>query len=423
MREATEKVGINADKQDLETISQQNTQGLEEALQHFALTEVRTFLDQDVSLIHAVMVREQTSRRGYKLSISEIATLAGDLGLNYNAAIEFTAALGSLPLPEVKELMSLKVTYSGYSQVRSALESHKYQLPFEQIVELTQKAEGHHIYHHGELGRYLDVFSLADVKEILEGDTEKSDIKSLLSTQESLRTYGYQLSLKEVTEIQSKSKNHTYTLSNFLKIFKLEETVKLLSMSNSSGLVQGALLIGRDLEDSGYEVRLDEVLNLVSRMGGKYEYAVGNALKTFTLEDLKKILAGNNPVKLATNATEIQRYLKSSSFTWDIDEIINLAGSLNSNELNFVLRSLNPPAIKKFIDMGIPLKQAVQINNQLKLKGINREWYNDGIEAITTLIRSNLPVTDELVGTLNAGFSLAEICRFPFLSSKLIKKI
>ena len=118
-RKITQKHGDELSPVEVAEIALHNIDGLDDALRTINLGEVRTLLSQDVDLLVAIAVLNNTRQFGYELDITQITNVAK----NVHCINDFTSALRELPLAEVEKLLTVGVLYSGFSKVKVALKT------------------------------------------------------------------------------------------------------------------------------------------------------------------------------------------------------------------------------------------------------------------------------------------------------------
>lgn len=339
-----------------------NFYGMTEALKMYDLDQVKAFIDRNINLQSITSARKITEKFGHDLSPEEIADIAShdingledalrtfeldsvvtllrqDVNLPVAVAVlnntrqfgyeldigqiasiaknaqdieDFTSALRELPLAEVEKLFTIGVPYREFSTVKAALEKHGLSSDFNASLSVAQKLIKHREY--DSLDRALDFYSLAEIDQIIAKDV---------------------------------------TLGNILS-------------------VRGVL------EQKGVETTLQETVEFAKNGGDHYSssYRVGQAIDTFGIESVRKIVAKRCPLY---KAIEVNNYINNGSRS--------RYGS-SDNEMSESLRE----SLKK-----------------------------GGLDVVIAIGRAGN--MEAAVKTVEAGFTVDEITRFPFLISPLVTR-
>jgi|LSQX01.2.fsa_nt_gb hypothetical protein len=284
-RKITQKHGYELSPVEVAEIALHNIDGLDDALRTFNLGEVRTLLSQDVDLLVAIAVLNNTRQFGYELDITQITNVAK----NVHCINDFTSALRELPLAEVEKLLTVGVLYSGFSKVKVALKKHGYASDFSSTLSSSQKLIKNSEYNN--LDRILDFYSLAEVDQII---AKGVTLQNVLNVREALKGKGVQLHLQEILEFVKYAGDFydsSYYVGRAIDVFGIEGARKIVAKGCRLG---EAIEVYNYINDGNGT--LEQLREFLKKGGLDVVIAIGKSnnmeafKKRFTLEDVKKTI-------------------------------------------------------------------------------------------------------------------------------------
>ncbi|MDD4469128.1 MAG: hypothetical protein PHR29_04215 [Acholeplasmataceae bacterium] len=369
--EAMMKVGniisLSKNEVTLEEVSElagKNFYGMTEALKMYSLEQVKQFMDQGINLQSITTARKITEKFGHDLAPNVIAEIAShdingledglrsfdlddtttllrqDVKLPVAVAVlnntkqfgyelnitqianvaknvhdinDFTSALRGLPLSEVEKLFTVGVPYSEFSKVKGSLERHGLDSDFNASLLVAQKLIKNNEY--DSLDKALEFYQLNEIDQII---SKGIALASVISVREVLQG-------KSVTT-------------------DLQETIQLTKYASE---------------------------------GWNHEYYVGQAIDTFGIDNVRKIVAKSCRLD---KAIEVNNYINGDS---------SRSRRYGSSD-DGISKSLKESLKKGGLDVVIAIAKA-----------------------------GNMEIA---VKTIEAGFTVEEITRFPFLISPLVTK-
>jgi hypothetical protein len=194
VRQITREKGYNLDNATIAEIASCDITGLEEAIDTFGLASTQELLKQEMFspraiLPRAVKIYNNAKAYGYQLSLNQVATIANGV----EDVNDFILALQHLPIEEVEQLYNAKQRYISYETVRSALAEHNQDSSFSNTLEWTQRLA--RLNEWGYLSEALQVFSLEEVKQLLDKDVA---ISVALELRETLAEVGFENSPTDI---------------------------------------------------------------------------------------------------------------------------------------------------------------------------------------------------------------------------------
>jgi hypothetical protein len=285
--EAMMKVGniisLSKNEVSLEEVSElagKNFYGMTEALKMYSLDQVKQFMDQGVSLQSITTARKITEKFGHDLApniIAEIAShdinsledglrsfdlddtttlLRQDVKLPVAVAVlnntkqfgyelnitqianvaknvhdinDFTSALRGLPLSEVEKLFTIGVPYSEFSKVKGSLERHGLASDFNASLFVAQKLIKNNEY--DSLDKALEFYQLNEIDQII---SKGVALASVISVREALEGKGVATNLQETiqfTKYASEGWNHEYYVGQAIDTFGIDNVRKIIAKS------------------------------------------------------------------------------------------------------------------------------------------------------------------------------------------------
>lgn len=274
---AYKKFGHNLNSKDLIEIAPHNIDGLESAIEIFPIDEVKKLLNDDVNLSVATVVFKNAQLSDYKLSISDVARIANNLG----DIKDFISASRDLEFSEVDKLFSNGIQYSDFKTVRTALVGHGCGLSFDEELDLSLKLSKENEYNN--LKNALDVFTLEDVGIMLDNLTR---LNRVAQAKKALDEAKIVCGLNEIIEFAKYSEGSEKVIKSTLEEFGIEDTKKIIS---NKVLLGNALKVKKSIEDE----KLPQVDNIdmiigIAKHGGNLEIVTKTIKAGFTVEEIIK---------------------------------------------------------------------------------------------------------------------------------------
>jgi len=223
-KEVTEKFGHNLTPSEIIEIASHNILGLDGALRSFDLSEVKILLQDNVNLLVAVAVLNNTRQFGYELTVTQISKVAK----NIQDINDFISALKELPLEEVEKLFSVGVPYNQFSKVKLALYHHNYDSSFDASLAVAQRLAKNSEY--SVLEAALKLYTLNEVNQI----TSKGiSLAGMLDVIQALQKKSVSVDLNETIQFTKYAGGHSQ--GNYVKqaidTFGVDDTRKIVGKS------------------------------------------------------------------------------------------------------------------------------------------------------------------------------------------------
>lgn len=274
-------------------------------------------------------------------------------------------------------------------------------------------------------------FGFEAVKEFLKNNL---DLHTVVNVKNTTSLHGYDLDNQQIINIAT-SKHGINDLNNALKNLSLDQVENIYKNGiNYHGFNTVSSALATHNEDNGFEKTLNLSNELAgevsssrsSRNGDQFDQLSG-ALDTFTLDQVKTLLSKGSPLYQATSTSEL---LKKKAIATTLEEIAALSSKVQSHTLETGIDTFGIDDVRKIVltkecnlDSLLNIKgqidatsgQRVAISDELKtsLKG-------GGLDVLIAIAKAGS--LEHAVKTVEAGFTVNEIVRFPFLISPLVTK-
>ncbi len=286
-------------------------------------------------------------------------------------------------------------------------------------------------------------FGFETVKEFLKNNL---NLHTVVSVKNTTALHGYNLDNQQIIHIATSSAHDVNDLNNALRNLSLEQVENIYKNGityQSFNTVSSALATHG--EDNSFEKSLalsDELAGEISSSTGRGRRGGGSrrssrngdqfdqlssALDTFTLDQVKTLLSKGSPLYQATATSEL---LKKKTIPTTLEEIAALSSKFQSHTLETGIDTFGIDDVRKIVltkecnlDSLLNIKgqiegtswQQVEISDELKtsLKG-------GGLDVLIAIAKAGS--LEHAVKTIEAGFTVNEIVRFPFLISPLVTK-
>lgn len=190
-RDVTQKFNFDLSIDVITEMARHDLKGLGEALREFSLDSVKILLSQDVNLIIATSISNLSKQFGNEVSLPRISAMAK----NCPGTADLRQALNNLSFEEAEKMYSKSVWYTTLSEVSGVLDKHGQILDFDSQVGLSGALVSNGEREHQGLDKALDVFSLDEINKVL---TEGKKLSDTISVKEQLVEKGIQSDLEEV---------------------------------------------------------------------------------------------------------------------------------------------------------------------------------------------------------------------------------
>ena len=357
------------------------------------------------------------SRFDYEVPLTELESLATK---SYHG---MTEALKMYDLDQVKQFMDQGINLQSVTDVKKVTEKHGYDLSPIEVAEIAS----HNI---DGLDDAMRIFDLEDVRTLLKQDVHLPTAVAVLNN---TRQFGYKL---EIAQIASVAKN-VRDLDDFtagLKGLPLSEVERIFS----DGIAYNEY---NQVKEALQKHQLDSSFDATHAMAKKLTrtreyYNLDSALDTFSLEEVEQILDKGS---VLSGVLEVGNALKEKGIPTNLQEIIlfeKFAGDYSKG--HYVSQSIDAFGIdnvRKIVAKSCRLDKAIEVNNYINSDG-SRSRYRSSESEISDSLRESLKKggldvviaiakagnMEVAVKTIEAGFTVEEITRFPFLISPLVTK-
>lgn len=360
------------------------------------------------------------ARFGYEIPLAELESLATK---SYHG---MTEALKMYDLEQVKQFMDQGINLQSVTTVKKVTEKYGHDLSPIEVAEIAARnIDG--------LYDAMRTFDLEDIKTLLKQDVSLPIAVAVLNN---TRQFGYEL---EIAQIAAVAKN-VCDLDDFtagLKGLPLSEVEKIFSDGIAySKYVQVKEALQKHQLDSSF----DAAHALAKKLARTREYYnLDSALDTFSLEEIEQVLEKGSAL---SGVLEVGNAFKGKEITTNIQEIIlfeKYAGDYSKGY--FVTRAIDAfgiDGVRKIVAKSCRLDKAVEVNDYINADNdsssrrsrgssdneISEETRNafrrGGVDVVIAIAKAGS--MEAAIKTLEAGFSVEEVTRFPFLISSLVAK-
>jgi len=162
-------------------------------------------------------------------------------------------------------------------------------------------------------------------------------------------------------------------------------------------------------------------------------YNLDSALDTFNLQEIEQITDKGGAL---SGVLEVGDALKEKQVATNLQEVIlfeKFAGDYNKGYyVSQAIDTFGIDDVRKIVSRGCRLDKAIEVNNYMRDSGRSRSrdvlsaktieevLTKGGIEAIIAIAKAES--AEVALKTIDAGFTIEEITRFPFLISPLVTK-
>ena len=350
------------------------------------------------------------SRFGYEVPLAEIERLATQ---SYHG---MTEALKMYDLEQVKQFMDQGINLQSVTTAKKVTEKYGNNLSPIEVAEIAS----HNIY---GLDNAMRTFDLEAIRTLLKQDVNLFIAVAILNN---TRQFGYKLEIAQIASVAKKVRD----LEDFtagLKSLTLPEVEKIFSDDIS-------YLEYRQVKEALQKHHLDSSFDATHTLAKKLtrtreNYYLDSVLDTFSLEEIEQVLDKGSKLR---DVVDVGNVLKEKEIATNLQEIILFEKYAGDGGKGYnVAQSIYAFGIdnvRKIVAKSCRLDKAIEVNSY-----INDDSSKDGISEFfkESLRRGGLDVViaiakagnmDVAVKTVEAGFTVEEITRFPFLISPLVTK-
>ncbi len=371
------------------------------------------------------------SRFGYVVPLAEIENLATsyhelaeieNLATSYH---EMTEALKMYDLEQVKQFMNQGINLQSVTTVKKVTEKYGHDLSPIEVAEIaSHKIDG--------LDDAMRTFDLEGIRTLLKQDVQLPIAVGVLNN---TRQFGYELETSQIASVA----NNVYDLDDFTAVLKglpVPEVVKIFSDNISfSEYSRTKEALQKHQLDSSFEAT-HAIAKKLTRTR-EYSY-LGFALDTFNLEEIEQVLDKGyllrsvldvcNAFKIKEIPTNFQEIILFEKYTGDyydkgqcVIESIDAFGIDNVRKI--IAKSCR-------VDIAIEINYYINGDSSQSHRYGSRD-YGISVSMIESLKKGGLDVIiaiakagnmEAVVKTIEAGFTVEEITRFPFLISPLLRR-
>ena len=355
--------GCEASLDEVADLAGKSFYGMTEALKMYDLKQVKQFMDQGINLQSITTTRKITEKFGHDLAPNIIAEIASH---DINGLED---GLRSFDLDDTTTLLRQDVELPVAVAVLNNTKQFGYELNITQIANVAKN-----VHDINDFISALRGLSLAEVEKIFSDGISYDEYNQV---KEALAKHQYDSSFAVVHSMARKLPRlrDYYDLDSALDTFNLQEIEQII---DKGGVLADVSEVGNDLKEKQVATNLQEVI-LFEKFAGDYSkgYHVSQAIDTFGIDDVRKIVAKSCRLD---KAIEVNNYINGDS---------SRSRRYGSSD-DGVSESLKESLKKGGLDVIIAIAKA-----------------------------GNMEIA---VKTIEAGFTVEEVTRFPFLISPLVTK-
>jgi len=349
---------------------------------------------------------------GHEASLDDIARMSRQ---NFYG---MTSALREYNLDEVREFMGKNINLNSVVNVKKITEKFGHKLDNDVIAEMaSHNIEG--------LSDALHSFDLDAVRKLLNQDVNLSVATAVLNN---TKQFGYELSIDQIANI-AKNVRSVEDFTAALRGLPLKEVEKLFTIGGIS--YRNFSKTKWVLERHKYKSDFNSTLNVSQKLSSHDEYDnLDQALDSYSLEEVDQITSSGTTLH---NVMSVKNSLDEKGVTATLNETI-LFTKLSGNSWNIggvvknAIEAFGIDDVKKIASKSCGLDKAVEVHNYING---NKSSNNISDELKESLKKGGLDVViaiakagnmEVAIKTIEAGFTIEEITRFPYLISSLVTK-
>ncbi len=351
-------------------------------------------------LVDMVKVGNILARFGYEVSLQKVEQLSRKryYGLK--------VALREYSLDEAIWFMDQNLDLRNVTKIRKISKKHGYDLDNTAIAEIMS-------HNFVGLDNALRVFGLDDTKKLLSQDIF---LPNAINVQDKIKAHGYELSIDEIAIITKSIGYKIEDLVSALHNLTLEQVVQLYSAEQN---YEKYKIVSSALTEHGYEAEFAKSLVWTQRLAKHREWRFfSTALNVFSLEEIEQII--DNDVMLS-DAFYIRKALTKLGLENSLKEIMRWSKVVESPPYDRIIRAaekFGTDNLLRIVEESVPLEKVWDVKAEIKQRELE---HFDTIEIIIAFAKNGCKV--ELAQkAVEAGFTVEEIIKYPFLVSTLIDK-
>jgi len=366
------------------------------------------------TLSHMMKVGNILSVSGYEASLLEVSELASK---NFYG---MAGALKKYDLEQVKQFIDAGIDLQSITIVKEVTDKLGHNLGPQEVAELA----AHNI---DGLKNAFKIFNLDEIRVLLKQDINLPIAEAVLNN---TKQCGYELDINQIANV-AKGVNDINDFISALRELPLAEVEKIFSDGISYGeysQVKGALAKHQ------YDFSFTAVHSLARKLLKTREYSyLDSALDTFSLQEIEQITSKGGTL---AGVLAVGRALKEKQVATNLQEVIlfeKFAGDYSKGyHVSQAIDTFGIDDVRKIVSMGCRLDKAIEVNDYmrgsgrsrgqdtLKARTIEEILTKGGIEAIIAIAKAGS--AEVALKTIEAGFTVEEITKFPFLISPLVTK-
>jgi hypothetical protein len=334
----------------------------------------------------------------YEVSLQEVEELAQK---NFYG---MTDALREYSLDEVKGFMDQNLDLRSVVTARKVTQKHGHDLDNTAIAEIaSHNIEG--------LDDALNTFGLTDTKNLL---SREVFLPTAIAVRDNTKAHGHELSINQIATI-AKGVEDVDDFVSALRSIPLEQVEKLY---NAGQRYKNYEVIRSALETNNQDASFVSALAWTQKLARHYEWhQLSDALNTFSLEELEEV---NNKDITISAALDLRQALGELDFENSVSDIVRwgkIAQGWNpGNTIKSAAEKFGADNLPRMVEKEVPLQNALNVKREIDRQDL-RQF--DTLETIMAIAKHGGNV-EVAVKTLEAGFTTAEITKYPFLISPLV---
>lgn len=366
------------------------------------------------------------SLSNYEVSLEKVADLAGK---NFHG---MTEALKVYDLDHVEWFIDRGIILNSVTTTKKVTEKFGYNLESDVIVEIAS----HNI---DGLDDSLRSFELDAVRALLK---ENIHLPTAVAVFNNSRQFGYELTIEQVAKIaKNVDIRSIQDFSSALRGLPLPEVERLFAIGipyHEFGTVQAAL------KKHSYPSDFNASLSVAQKLARNSEYSnLDRALDAYSLSEIDQI--SNQGIAL-NSALEVKEVLKEKGVVSDLKEALQFTKYATDSHYNVgdsvkkALEIFQLDGVRKIVSSSCKLDMAIEVSDYITTGKSHRHgyWRSDdernssiseslreslkkgGLDVVIAIAKAgNMEIA---VKTIEAGFTIEEITRFPYLISSLVTK-
>ena len=334
----------------------------------------------------------------YEVSLQEVEELAQK---NFYG---MTDALREYSLDEVRSFMDQDLDLHSVVTARKITQKYGHDLDNSNIAEIaSHNIEG--------LDGALGVLGLEDTQMLLRQDVF---LPTAIVVRDNTKSHGYELSIDQIATI-AKGVEDVDDFVSALRSISLEQVEQLY---NAGQRYENYEVIRSALTANNKDVSFANSLAWTQKLARHNEWhQLSDALTMFSLEELEQV---NNKDITISAALDLRHALAELDFENLISDIVRWGkiaqGGNPGNTIKNAAEKFGKENLLRMVEKEVPLQNALSVKRGIDYQDLRQI---DSLETIMAIAKhgGNIEV---VLKTLEAGFTVAEITKYPFLISPLV---